>query len=157
MLAPVAVLGAFGYLLAARKPAVIVPTGPFQPFIRRVQVLPARPIDVFEGYDTRVVVELDARGQLPAWWTKGANSYHSGNSGQLVSVKGGKTASLKTTGHYNSPHVDSSLKGWVTTYNLKLREVAPQSGQIRLRDTVKFTDDNDRTVRSLSPGNVPLT
>ncbi len=149
MLAPVAVLGIFGWLLSARKPAVIRPLGPFQPFIQRVQVLPSRPVDVFDGYDTRVIVEFGARGRLPSWWSSGGNSYSSGDGGQLVHVKGAFTASLGRRGYFDSPHRDFKSKNWVSTYYLKLRNISPRSGQIRLRDTLKFTDRTNKVLTQL--------
>ncbi|BCM93785.1 hypothetical protein IAD21_05676 [Abditibacteriota bacterium] len=149
MLAPVGVLCAFAWLLRARKPADITPRGPFQPFVRRVQALPALPVEVFDGYDTRVIVEFDARGRLPTWWDKGFGGYSLRDGGQLVRVKGNTTASLKRGGYLSAPHLDSQSKRWISVYNLKLRDIAPRQGQIRLHDTVEFLDNRDKKLANL--------
>lgn len=144
MLAPVVALVGFGWLLRARPPGKITFSGPFQPFIKRVQVLPARPIDVFDGFDTRVLVELDARGRLPAWWSKGFSSYYSTYGGQVARVKNGQLKSLGRGGTFDSPHLDFKSKKWVSEYRLNLRAIKPEAGQIRLRDTIKIQDSSQK-------------
>ncbi|RYX82339.1 hypothetical protein EON83_19780 [bacterium] len=138
MTAPVVLLGAFGWLMANHKGALITNTGPFQPFVKSVQVMPARPVDVFDGYDTRVVVEFGARGRLPTWWEKGFNSLYTQNTGKLVSIQKNATVPFKTRAEGDSPYLDPKTGKWISVYNLKLREVSDSSGQIRLRDTLKF-------------------
>lgn len=140
MLAPVALLGGLGWMLRDRKPAVLTfnKPGPFAPFIKRVQILPARPIDVFDGYDTRVLVELDAHGAKPAWWNKGFGGYESGNAGQVVLGKNGQLKSLARQPYRQTPHLDNETKTWKAQYLLKLADIAPRAGQIRLRDSIKF-------------------
>jgi hypothetical protein len=140
LLAPVALLAGLGWLLRDRKPAVVTfqKPGPFVAFIKRVQILPARPVDVFDGYDTRVLVEFGAKGQKPAWWIKGFGGYSSRNAGQLVRVKNGELRSLGRQPYRDTPHLDSQTQTWKAQYLLKLADIAPRVGQIRLRDKMEF-------------------
>lgn len=145
MLAPIGILGATAFLLKNRKPAVFTVAGPFQTFVSHARAIPILPGEVQDGYDTKIEVELGARGAAPMWWQKGFGGYSSQESGQLVARRGEK---LKILGapYRSTPHLDSKTKKWRAIYLLKLAPLDAKSGEIRLRDRLQIENNSSKKV-----------
>ena len=146
MLAPVALLGAMGLLLQKRDPAVFTVKEPFRIFVKQVRLVPVSPGEVRDGYDTKVEVELGARGRATPWWQKGFGGYSSTPEGQVV-IKNGPSIRAVGVPWHTRPHIEDREKNpsrWVTSYLLKLAPVPADAGDVRLRHRIQVENSNTR-------------
>ena len=149
MILPVVFLAGVGFLMRGRKPATLVmhsASGPFEPYVKRVRIVRASAQDVFDGYDSKWIVELDAHGRKPVWWNKGFGGRVGMSDGKLVRRRDATIKSLGRSAYLWTPRRNPDGT-WEAEYKARLADVAPRAGEIRLHHKLWFEDSG----RKLAP------
>ena len=147
LLAPIGILAGTAVLLQNQKPAVFKAAGPFQTSLGKVRFVTPFPAEVQDGYDTKIEVEIGARGAAPIWWQKGFGGYSGRGNGKLIAWRGAKSKGQKSKNDQTkvvgipfhwTPHRDAKSGRWRAIYLLKLAPIAAKAGEIRLRDRLQI-------------------
>jgi len=152
MLVPVLVLVGAGYAYRNRTGPRVVGPEPWRLTVEAVSLEELTPLEVSEGWDTKLVVSLGHRGQMPGWWKKseGARGSRKGTWQVVHSAKGKSRAVKLPSGA--SPEV----KRWQAWYDhadgvykvqyLTKLEPIPAGDELRLRDRVAIVNNAGRAV-----------
>lgn len=141
MLVPVLILAGVGLVLRQRQ-AVVLQVGedPFRLTVQGIRFEPLTPREVYDGYDTKVAVELGYKGKAPAWWGK-QYRYSSEETGTVV-FESGPDSKLQRVRHKEgywlwpnrtSPVYQKDKNRYTARYVMALRDI-PNHDAIRLRD-----------------------
>lgn len=104
-------------------------SAPFQLVVKQVRSVPVTASEWYDGYDTKLEVELDHTGNPPKWWNQDSSGYSSNEDGTLG--YGPRNLPLQRRPRVEHPHRTKGV--WHAYYLMRCSDIPANLGQVRLQ------------------------